>query len=216
MKQIPLTQGKFALVDDEDYEWLNQWKWYYSNGYAVRGDYSGGKRKTVWMHRVILSDELKPGMVCDHVNRVGVDNRRGNLRVCTQAENMRNSSSREGSSSGYLGVCAYGGKWAARIRLGSKQRHLGHYLSEEDAALAYNRAAIKAGLKFANLNPVVDDGRALSPLTRAVGKSGLRGATYKANRWQGQISINGKKKHLGYFDTAEEAHQAYLLAKQNR
>ena len=85
MKEIPLTRGKFALVDDEDYEWLSQWKWYCSTtGYAVRGC----KNRILYMHREIA--KTKPGMLTDHINRNKLDNRKENLRFCSHRENMKN------------------------------------------------------------------------------------------------------------------------------
>ena len=93
MKQIPLTQGKFALIDDEDFEALNKWSWKLStNGYAIRCPSNGKTEKgrykytTVRMHRVIM----KPphGFVIDHINANRLDNRRSNLRIVTQQENV--------------------------------------------------------------------------------------------------------------------------------
>jgi hypothetical protein len=75
MKKIPLTQGKFAIVDDEDFEYLNRWKWYFAPvGYATRGDGHGrGNRTVVYMHRVV--NKTTGGLVTDHINRNKLDNR---------------------------------------------------------------------------------------------------------------------------------------------
>jgi len=92
MKRIPLTQGKFAIVDDADFEWLSQWKWRarkdYNTWYAIRRVVRGSCRTTTSIHRQIM--EAKPGSQVDHRNRDGLDNRRCNLRFCTNAQNAMN------------------------------------------------------------------------------------------------------------------------------
>ncbi len=106
-REIPLTQGKVALVDAEDYEELSRFKWHAqrnkSTYYAVRnGRRLDGKRCAVLMHRVIIDPPA--GMLVDHISRDGIDNRRSNLRVCSIAENNRNRASKRGASSRFLGV----------------------------------------------------------------------------------------------------------------
>lgn len=99
MKAVTLTQGKVALVSDEDYERVSQFKWCASNEsrgckwYAVRFEYKNGVKIKIRMHRFILGLSPKPddGMVVDHINHESLDNRRENLEVITQAENMRRS-----------------------------------------------------------------------------------------------------------------------------
>lgn len=214
MKEIPLTQGKVAIVDDEDYEWLSQWKWCIDfRGYAIRYDYSTGVQRVVKMHRAILADDLKPGLVCDHVNRDKLDNRRGNLRACTQSENNRNSTSRRGSSSRYIGVSAYRERWKAQIQLSGCKKSLGTFSCEQDAALAYNRAARELFGEFANLNPVKDDGRPLLSVGKPLPSSGFRGVHSCGSRWQAVACVGGKARYLGVFDTPEEASRAHLNAK---
>ena len=113
MKSIPLTRGKFALVDDEDYEYLNQWKWFCAHGRAVRG--GGYKKKSVFMHRVILN--TPDGYHTDHIDSNPLNNQKSNLRVCTIAENNRNQGRRKDNRSGYKGVNMEYGRWVARIRV---------------------------------------------------------------------------------------------------
>jgi len=94
MKEIKLTQGKFAIVDDADYNWLNQWKWYAkicSNGkriYVARFQRINGKPTTIYMHRIITN--CPEDKEVDHINGDSLDNRRKNLRIVTRSENSNN------------------------------------------------------------------------------------------------------------------------------
>lgn len=161
IRQIPLSRGKFAIVDASDYDWLNQWKWSYRpNGYAIRKenvitDDGKLKRKTIRMHRIITN--APDNMEVDHINRNGLDNRRGNLRIVTHAQNMCNQKVRTGTSK-YKGVIWYNknNKWLARIRKNGKAIHLGYFVCEIEAALAYNAAALKYHGEFARLNEIVN------------------------------------------------------------
>lgn len=161
MKKIKLTQGKYALVDDEDFEHLNQWKWCFTaaGGYAIRSQHIGyfsGKRKVkrIWMHRVI--NKTPAGLDTDHVNGNGVDNRKNNLRSATRSQNHMNRKSRPGSVSKYKGVYLDKrfGNWVAQIRLNNKSTHIGSFKTEAAAAKAYNKEALKHFGSFAKLNGV--------------------------------------------------------------
>ncbi len=150
---------KFAIVDDEDYEWLNQWKWFAikhrNTYYAIRNSRIGEreKRTIIRMHRFILG-LTDPEILGDHINRDGLDNQRNNLRKCTNAENVKNTKSRKNSTSKYLGVSINNRnyKWLSQINFNKKGVFLGYFENEIDAALAYNEAAIKYHGEFANLN----------------------------------------------------------------
>ncbi len=162
MKQIILTKGKVAIVDDEDFERLNAFKWFYLNsGYAGRGVYSaGGKRTVILMHRAVFNLEKRQRnsigelIHIDHINHNTVDNRKENIRICTYSGNMSNKTAGKESTSNYLGVSWYkqSGKWVAHIRKHGHGKNLGYYTDERAAAKAYNEAAIKIHGKFANLN----------------------------------------------------------------
>ncbi len=120
MKEIQLSQGKIAVVDDEDYEYINQWKWsYLSSGYAVRSLWSLLGSKTILMHRIIANTPI--GMDTDHINGNRLDNRKSNLRVCTHAENTRNIPMHKDNKIGYKGVQKHGKSWRARILVNGKQ-----------------------------------------------------------------------------------------------
>lgn len=149
MKEIPLTQGKFALVDDDDYDWLNQWKWYANKGgntfYACRHpNVASGKRTIITMHVDIMGK--KEGLVTDHINGNGLDNRRINLRHVTHRQNLQN---RHGErSSKYPGVQwkkIQGGFWTAQFRHKEKCKHLGCFSDELDAYNAYCKAISELG-----------------------------------------------------------------------
>lgn len=155
MKKIKLTQNKYALVDDEDYEYLNQFKWYYNGRYAARRE-PGVNNKMQLMHRVIL----KPGdNLTDHINGNGIDNRKCNLRIATHSENIRNTQKQKGCTSKYKGV--YWNKtdkiWRAKIFFNKKRIHLGSYDKEIDAAKAYNNKAKELYGQFARLNIIKDE-----------------------------------------------------------
>lgn len=160
-KLIPLTKGKFAIVDDFNYEWLNQWKWCVSEegytDYAIRGIYLGGgkekaKYKTISMHRLILNAKL--GQLTDHKNHNGLDNQIFNLRPCTSRQNQQNTRKQKIRTSKYKGV--YWQKqirrWVASIRVNGKSKHIGSFKVESKAAKAYDLEAKKHFIEFAYLN----------------------------------------------------------------
>lgn len=156
MKEIPLTQGKVAIVDDDMYDYLSQWKWYArkdgKNWYAQRNDGIKPFRKLVLMHREITN--APNGMDVDHWNRNGLDNRRENLRVCTRTENSRNAGLRITNKSGYKGVCwnKQHRVYDAHIRVDGKFLYLGSFSDSREAARAYDAAAKKHYGEFAWLN----------------------------------------------------------------
>lgn len=157
-RKIPLTQGKFAIVDDEDYEFLSQQKWHTSKRrgsyYAARATCINGKNRLIHMHRVILNPP--PGMESDHINGDGLDNRRCNLRSCTHQDNIRNRRKKAKASSRYKGVwwAKAGRKWRAGIWIKGKTKHLGRFTEEDEAARAYNVAAREHFGEFACLNVI--------------------------------------------------------------
>ena len=155
MKEIKLTRGKVALVDDEDFEELNKYKWCTCKKrhtfYAVRRTRDGSRKgRIIYMHRQILGFPKK----VDHRDGCGTHNQKNNLRVCTNRQNHMNSRPRLGCSSKFKGVTFFekGNKWLARLVLEGKSFSLGLHATEEDAALAYNRKAIEIFGEFARLN----------------------------------------------------------------
>ena len=157
-KFIPLTKGKFALVDAEDYDRLNKFKWYAIKGlatyYAARaGRKSEGlSRSQIYMHRVVIN--IPPNMAVDHIDHNGLNNTKANLRICTQSQNTCNRRVSAGKTSKYKGVSRkkHDKKWAAKIAANGTMYHLGYFKSEIDAARAYDQAAKKYHKDFACLN----------------------------------------------------------------
>lgn len=145
--KITLSNGEFALVDGADYEALKNMKWGKVNGYA--------HSKSGYMHRIIMG--ASKDYHVDHINNNILDNRRANLRLCSNSQNHMNIPKRSTStSSRFKGVAWDGrtGKWAASIKKDYKKIWLGRHATEEGAARAYNEAAKKHFGEFASLNPV--------------------------------------------------------------
>jgi hypothetical protein len=151
-RRIPLTQGKYAIVDPEDYEFLVHYKWYAAKQgytyYAIR-KHAG---KHISMHRQIIN--APKGLVCDHIDHNGLNNTKQNLRNCTQSQNACNQRKRRNKSSTYKGTHWHrrDKKWHARIKANGHRYFLGCFNKEIDAAKAYDKAAKIYHGQFASLN----------------------------------------------------------------
>jgi hypothetical protein len=153
-KEIPLTRGRVALVDDADYPALAQHKWSAHRGptgyeYAARGVWGNGRVHSVAMHRVILAPP--PDCDVDHIDHNALNNQRANLRLCTASQNGANARKcSQPKTSEYKGVCwaTRHRRWVAKI----KRRQIGYFKNEADAARAYNIAAFAEWGHFAHLN----------------------------------------------------------------
>ena len=155
-REIPLTQGKFALVDDDVYEWASKYKWYAlrrkGTFYARRNAWIWPIQKGVLLHREIM--QPPHGVMIDHIDGNGLDCRRANMRLASKAENQRNSRRPSNNTSGYKGVCWYKPlrKWKASIKHDGKTMHIGYFDDLEAAAHAYDDAARKYHGEFARTN----------------------------------------------------------------
>ncbi len=167
MREIQLTQGQVALVDDEDFERVNQYKWYahkssssppskkrYFYGfYAVRNVNVGGKREGIRLHRFIL--DAPSGVTVDHINGNTLDNQKSNLRLCSDAENSRNRAFQSNNTTGFKGVCRNGrNRYTAKLKSLKKSYHLGTFDTAIEAAKAYNEKAIELFGEYAKLNKI--------------------------------------------------------------
>src|ERR1700749_2748856 len=157
MRKIQLTRGFYTYVDDEDFEVLSQWKWYAQipdrwKVNAARRGRVAGKLTTITMHRQIL--DAPRGILVDHRDGNGSNNGRLNLRLCDHAGNARNSRSRV-SKTGFRGVTFLKGRtspWRASLKVNGRIRYVGCCRSDEEAARAYDVAAIDLHGEFASLN----------------------------------------------------------------
>lgn len=153
-REVPLTKGYVALVDEEDYALVSRFKWMLNGNpkkraccYAVTSDDS-----RVAMHRMIIG--ARAGQVIDHANGDGLDNRRANLRPCTQQQNMRNRRISKNNQSGFKGVYRRAGerRFAAALTVDKKQITVGWYDTALEAGVAYDLAAKQLFGEFARLN----------------------------------------------------------------
>jgi len=163
MKEIKLTQGQIALVDDEDYSVLNSKKWFARKRKTKYGqDYYAGinintvkGQRALNMHRYILSI-FDSKIQIDHIDNNGLNNQKSNLRVATNKQNCCNKKVSGIGTSKYKGVTVRkrDGKYVASIKVNYRNKHIGIYIHEVDAAIAYNEAAIKYFGEFAKLNNI--------------------------------------------------------------
>lgn len=222
-RKVELSAGKVALIDESDQEMLSAWKWSYDGrGYAFRTSRKHeGKRRTIYLHRVVMG--AQPGEVVDHINGDTLDNRRSNLRITNYSHNLQNRRVISGRSR-FLGVHPdrETKRYVAQIRPpGGKTTHLGSFVSEVDAAKAYDHAALFLYGPHAGTNGLAD-----TPLSIAeVRRWSWRLNPSTTSEYRGVVrSANGKRfvafsraggggsKYLGTFDTPEEAARAYDAA----
>lgn len=152
MRELILTKGKVALVDEEDYERVSKYKWSYNNnGYGVRGARINGKRYTIYLHREIMNvDPNDTETYVDHINEIRLDCRKSNLRLATRAQNRWHSGKTKRNSTGYKGVTfnKRDKLFIAQIMVNRKSHYLGCYSTAEEAGRAYREAASRLQGEF--------------------------------------------------------------------
>lgn len=156
MKEIPLTNGLFAKVDESDFEILSKFNWQAVNNrkyYARRHIMIDGKKSKIYMHREIMG-VTKSDVFVDHIDGDGLNNTRANLRVASHSENLANVPKRNGTSSKYRGVNfkKSTGKWQVQIQHNNKMHWVGSFNNEIEAAKAYDKKAVELFGAFAQLN----------------------------------------------------------------
>lgn len=219
-KLIQLTQGKVAIVDDEDFENLNKFRWYFCKRYAVRDVRVDGKKETIYMHRLVTNapDHLE----VDHINSDGIDNRKENLRLCTHAENSRNRGIAKNNTSKYKGVwfSKRYNRFFAETRLNGKKVYVGSFKTAEEASEAYKTKVLEIHGDFANINneinlvnPVRAELKDVVPERNNDAKSntgyfGVSESGY-GNRFYVHITDKGKTTKVGSFLSLHEAVRAY-------
>lgn len=225
MKKIELTKGQYAKVDDDDYEWLSKYKWYFSNGYATR--YNGrinDKQNMVRMHREILSinGHVIDGKVIDHKDGDGLNNTKDNLRVCTQSQNAMNKENPSNNTSGYKGVSfsKLTNNWEAYITVRGKKLGLGYYNTPEEAAVAYDLAALDYYKEFAIVNFKDSFKKLANPADLQVinsnNNSGYRGVSFRSDnkKWRMDFQYFDKRQSGTFESAIEAAHEYDKLARK--
>jgi hypothetical protein len=162
MKKIDISTTKypntFAIVDDEDFEYLNQFRWHCSQGYAYRRFYYKNKKsKIIGMHRFIM--KAPKDKLVDHINMNPLDNRKSNLRICGKRENSINGKIKSNNTSGYKGVhknTKSKTKWRVNLKHNGKQICVGYFNDKIEAAKAYNKKALELYGEYARLNIIED------------------------------------------------------------
>jgi len=156
MVEVPLTQNKVALIDDEDWIVISRFDWYAHKEGRTWYAYSNvkhrdGRRTVIKMHRLLMS--ARSGQRVDHRDGDGLNNQRENLRFATQMQNTQNQRLKSNNTSGYKGVCRWKkGRWQAYITVHKKRIPLGLFNDKEEAARAYDTAARHYFGEFAVLN----------------------------------------------------------------
>lgn len=204
-----LNDGTKVEIDEIDLPLLEKYSWQSNDGYIFRSEQINRVRKRYYLHREILN--APSDMLVDHKDGNPRNNKRSNIRLCTQKENNQNRRKPiTGKLSSYKGVKPRLGKYEASIGRGKSYQYLGTFESEEEAAIAYNDKAVELFGEFANLNDIPEEYQDLKPRPYK-GTSDFRGVMFhkRIGKWQASIQYNKKRLHLGYFDCEREAALAY-------
>ncbi|HUD73480.1 MAG TPA: hypothetical protein VMQ76_00295 [Terracidiphilus sp.] len=233
-RTIPLTQGRVALVDAADYDWLMRWLWFAKWSECTRSFYAArnergenGKQYTVRMHCQILGFERGDKRQGDHSNHNTLDNRRDNLRPANRVQSSQNRRVRIDNTSGHKGVHVVGDEYCSRIMVGKKRVHLGKFPRTPEgfraASEMYDFAADLYFGEFALSEKSVEIRQVRCTRSgprnhriRANNKTGHRGVDIQRNKYRSTIQVNKKRIHLGCFprtpDGLEAASEIYQFA----
>lgn len=173
MRAIPLTQGKYALVDDEDYERVSQFKWTAKE--ATQGctwyAYRRARGRSIHLHRFIL--DAPANLHVDHKNHDGLDCRKNNMRLATPLQSTWNRRQRSDSRMQFKGVVRMKGKYTPKVYVGEHQVYFGTYNNQEDAARVYDAVVTRLRGEFAHTNFPDIDPEAAAIADRLLAKKGL-------------------------------------------
>lgn len=152
MKEVQLTKGKVALVDDEDFELVSQYTWF-ADKKGTNLYYAYNSVNSMYMHRLIM--KTTDDLIVDHIDHNGLNNQKSNLRNCTYSQNLHHRKFAPGIT-GYKGV-TYNKRqnvYQAKMRYDGKYRHIGHFKTAIEAAEAYNKVATQWFGEFASINSI--------------------------------------------------------------
>jgi len=212
MKEIKLSNGNIALIDDDDFEMVSKWKWQENQrGYAKGKVRINDDWKTVSMHRFIMKPPSDK--VVDHINHNKLDNRKSNLRICTPQQNSANVP-KLSKTKNYKGVRYKNGGYEASLVVKGEYKYIGSYSSEIAAANAYNYYAKQYNGEFAYLNNLhVNMGKDEFEQYRLEKKitSKFKGVGFnkQKQKWLVRLQYNRKSKFIGWFDSEIEGALAY-------
>lgn len=196
--------GKYALVDDCDYERVNAYCWHMTDQGYARAKVNG---KLVLLHRLVMNCNPDSPRV-DHKDLDKLNNQRSNLRFVTHSQNRMNTPVMRHSGTQVKGVNKYKNRWRASIQTGVKRLHLGSFQTIRSAAKAYNEAAVKYFGEYALLNDLSQLPPEEDPPVKPPKSSRFRGVSLHKGKWCAECEIPGKKYHLGRFDSEEAAARA--------
>lgn len=227
-KYIELTQNKYAIVDDDDFDYLNQFKWCFSQGYAYRRTTPpNGEAKTIMMHREIFKGQ--EDKLIDHINRNGCDNRKENLRFCTHSQNSANKPAMKMNSSGFKGVSYLKRENAflSMIAFNRKSYILGRFKTAEEASAAYIMKSKELYGEFTNTNLFHEDNveeirpteeqktkRRVANVNNSTGYLGVS-FSKQLGKYIAYIDFNKQRKYLGSFKKSADAAKSYNAAALN-
>lgn len=156
MKEIKLSNGDVAFIDNEDYSKVIDYRWYLKKNkgkncrYAIAYSYKGNKQNILRMHRIIMNASIDEEI--DHINGNGLDNRKENLRKVSHWQNVMNTKIGKNNTTGFKGVCKIKDKWVSRIQFNKKKIYIGCFNNKIEAAKAYDIKAKEIFGEYANLN----------------------------------------------------------------